>query len=164
MLNTLQRKLRTVRGLFANPDRMRVFLKSKFPFLKDDSVAVHIWYPAFWRLLSYNLCHRLGFKRRLANSEASNRYVTRIPNSAGIGDQISSCWSETYSIAKKLQLRFVHQPFMRDGHSPKVDWEAFLGFGVNEIHMCDLARGSTAIKTVFVPPFRHDCEQGLQAF
>jgi hypothetical protein len=166
-MNTIQRKWTTLCSLLANPDRMRMFLKGKFPCLADDSIAVQLWYPAFWRLLSYNLRHRLGMKSELPRSNASNRYVTRIPSwGAGIGDQASSCWVETYSIARKLQLSFVHQPFARNIRSGNVDWEAFLGFGIGEIKICDLAlgEGPQAIKTVFVPPFRHDCEQGLRAF
>jgi hypothetical protein len=166
MSNALHRKLTTAYGLFANPDRMRIFLKAKFPSLSDDSIAVHVWYPAFWRLVSYNLCRYLGMKRKVANRNGPKRYVTRIPNSAGIGDQVSSCWVETYSIAKKLHLHFVHQAFMPDIHSPDVDWESFLGFGIGEIQETDLAlyEGPQAIKTVFVPPFRHDTERGLRTF
>lgn len=145
---------------------MRVFLKNKFPRLKDDSFAIQIWYPAYRRLLSYNLYLCVGIRPKRGNDNATRRYLTRIPNPAGIGDQISSCWVETYSIAKKLKLQFVHQPFVVSYHSPTVDWEDFLGFGVDEVHMCDLARGGefAKIRTVFIPPFRHDCQRGLQAF
>jgi hypothetical protein len=142
-----------------------MFLKGKFPRLSDDSILVHVWYPAFWRLLNYSVCRYLKVKRKATSRNGSNRYVTRIPNSAGIGDQVTSCWVETYSIAKKLRLNFVHQPFVPDIHSPNVDWETFLGFGIGEIQEADLALECLqAVKTVFVPPLRHDCEHGLRTF
>lgn len=143
-------KLRTARQVFANPDTLRRYLcNDRWRSLEPTTFPVRWLFPAWWR---YQLPLRplQGLRARGART-GSGRYLVSIPCVAGIGDQIMTAWSETFPLARDLGLTFAHSPFLQKPHSEGVDWEAFLGFGVNEVQAEDLFR-RPALRAVYLPP------------
>src|SRR5258708_2300839 len=113
------------------PDLARRWLIGRFPRLSPLS-SLHRWmYPAWYRYLVYRVGGWIGSPRAGAAS-FDRRYIIRLPARAGIGDQVVTCFSETYMLAKRYALQFVYAPFVDSPHSPGVDWNEFLGFGAGE--------------------------------
>lgn len=143
-----RRRLSTVRGLLHDGHALSHFISGRFPALGASAWARELCYAANWRdIFPFGL--RSG--RRHAGHGQAHRYLVREPNTAGIGDQIVTSWSEAYVLAEHLGLSFVHAPFAASALAEGVDWDRFLGFGVGELQLADvLDRGS--LRMVCVPP------------
>jgi hypothetical protein len=149
MSRWLGSKLRTARQVFANPDALRQYLCHRWRSLEPTSLRVRWLFPAWWR---YHLPVRPLRDRRASGTRTrGGRYLVRVPCAAGIGDQIVTAWSETFLLARDLGLTFAHSPFLPSPHSEGVDWDAFLGFGVDEVQAGNLFRGP-GLRTVYLPP------------
>jgi hypothetical protein len=149
MLRRFSSKLATLRGLLRDPDRLRTYVCNRVS-VPATSQLIRWLYPAWWKYQAY----RLSFQFRNAEARTrpkGNRYLMRVPNAAGIGDQIVACWSETYMLARQHGLTFAHHPFLRSYHCPEVDWESFLGFGEGEAQAVELLRDNS-LKKVYLPP------------
>jgi len=73
-------------------------------------------------------------------------YLTAIPNrGAGIGHQMAN-WIAGYWFAEQFGLQFSHCPFS------SLEWEEFLGFGKDEIHLSQLVE-KQGYKKVRLPLF-----------
>jgi hypothetical protein len=142
---------RTAIALLHNPDALRVALWTRVPFLRRHSNLVRCLYPAWWAYLRYQLEHGRGPEVRGAPGSGRDRYLVRLPKQAGIGDQLSTAWSETYMLARENGLRFAHAPFAPNPHSPQVDWEDFFGLGDGEVRASDVLDNRT-LKVVYIPP------------
>ncbi|PCH76372.1 MAG: hypothetical protein COB98_06340, partial [Flavobacteriaceae bacterium] len=95
-------------------------------------------YKAYWH------AHYNKSKAR----EGSN-YLTAIPNrGAGIGHQMAN-WIAGYWFAKQLGLKFTHIPFSSN------TWEAFLGFGKDEMEYSQLIK-KYGYKKVRLPLFNEN--------
>lgn len=149
LLRRLASKLTTLRALFQDPDRRRIYLCNRFS-LAPASRLVRWLYPAWWKYQAYRFTVGFG-DGEVARPGFHNRYLTRAPSAAGIGDQIVTCWSETYMLARRHGLTFAHHRFDRGYHSPETDWESFLGFGSGEAQAAELLR-DRSLKRVFLPP------------
>ena len=149
MFSNVQRKIKTIRRLVENPDALRIFILTRFPSVSPTSYWLRYLYPAWWKYVLRSLELRLGNKK--VNTDCSSRFLLRVPNTAGIGDQIVTSWSETYLLARKYGLTFVHHPFVRSPHNSKSDWDEFLGFGDGEIEARNVLQNK-ALKTVWLPP------------
>ena len=84
------------------------------------------WYPyiykSFWKMMLSNELKKSNTKQ----------YFTAIPNKgAGIGHQLAN-WIAGYWFAEQFRLKFAHCPFSSE------KWEAFLGFGENELSLKEL--------------------------
>jgi len=91
------------------------------------------------------------------------RYITVKPHGgwAGIGHQFTN-WLVSYVLAKKYELKFVHQPFVGETDGtyaqqgsnafqitrPVKEWNDFLNFGEGELVLTDLP---TNIETIQLP-------------
>lgn len=99
--------------------------KSYYPFL----------YKSYWYFLLNKTEH----------TNNSINYYTANPNpGAGIGHQMAN-WIAGYWFARQFGLQFAHIPFS------KAQWDAFLGFGINEKKVSDLINNS--YKKVRLPIF-----------
>jgi len=87
---------------------------------------------------------------RAHKTDCSSRFLLRVPNAAGIGDQIVTSWSEAYLLARHYGLTFVHHPFVESPHDT-CDWEDFLGFGIGETQIQQILTYKD-LKTVWLPP------------
>ena len=94
----------------------------------------------------------MGLRNRTPGlkTDPSNRFLLKVPNAAGIGDQIVTSWSEAYMLARQYDLTFVHHPFVRSPHD-NCDWDSFLGFGIGEAQARQVLQ-NTNLKTVWIPP------------
>ena len=149
VLSTLKRKLTTMRRMSANADEWRLFILSRFPAISPTSYWFRWLYPAWWKYIFSGLALRLDSKP--TNTNSSNRFLLSVPKTAGIGDQIVTSWSETYMLARRYGLTFVHHAFVRSPHDPETDWESFLGFGIGEFGAKHVLQNE-ALKTVWLPP------------
>jgi hypothetical protein len=161
LLRMYSLKLRRAFALLRNPDRFRIYVCNRFPILSSDSALIRWLYPAWWKYLLYKYTFRFIFSGIKAKPDSRNRYLMRAPNAAGIGDQIVTAWSETYVLAKRHKLTFVHHPFLKSHHSPDIDWESFLGFGEEEIKANEILSNRN-IKTVYLPPISLASQTGHQ--
>jgi hypothetical protein len=152
-------RLQRVYALLRDKDRLRIYVCNRFPSLSATSSLIWWLYPAWWKYLFYKYTFRFSFNEIESKSNLKNRYLLRIPNAAGIGDQIVTSWSETYMLARQHELTFVHHPFQRSYHCPEVDWESFLGFGEGEIKADEVLSNET-LKTVYLPPVLLTSEAG----
>src|SRR5215469_8931041 len=115
MLPTIKRKINTFRRITENPDELRLFLLSRLPSMSPTSYLLRWLYPAWWRYLLHRLTS-FGRKKVEFKKSPLSRFLLRIPNVAGIGDQIVTSWSETYMLAREYKLTFVHHPFVKGPH------------------------------------------------
>jgi len=104
-------------------------------------------YPAWWKYVVCALIRRGTAAER--HTDPSTRFLLKVPNAAGIGDQIVTSWSEAYMLARQYGLTFVHHPFVNSPHD-KCDWESFFGFGIGETQMEQILRNKD-LKTVWLP-------------
>jgi hypothetical protein len=88
-------------------------------------------------------------------------YIVRGHANAGIGDQILTSWSETYVLAKRHRLIFVHTPFIRSPHCPNIDLEIFFGFGQGELDTTTLG---TNTKRLIMPYMRLNKPRNMKIF
>lgn len=151
MFSTIRRKLRTIRRVSENPDTLRLFIVSRYPSISPTCYWLRWLYPAWWKYVFHALARCFCLNRRELKTDSSSRFLLRLPKNAGIGDQIVTSWSETYMLARKYGLTFVHHPFARSLHNPNTDWEEFLGFGTDEIQVQQVLQNK-ALKTVWLPP------------
>ncbi len=151
LLSGFSSKLATLAGLMRDPDRLRVYVRNRIPSLPATSPLIRWLYPAWWKYQVYRFSFRFRGGEGETKPKGRNRYLIRIPNAAGIGDQILTCWSETYMLARTYGLTFAHHPFLRSYHCPDADWEAFLGFGEGEVQATELLRDKSLVK-VYLPP------------
>ena len=149
MFPIVRRKIKTIRRLVENPDALRIFILTRFPSISPTSYWLRYLYPAWWKYVFRSLGLRSGNKK--VNTDCSSCFLLRVPNVAGIGDQIVTSWSETYVLACKYGLTFVHHPFVRSPHDPNTDWEEFLAFGSGETEAQQVLQND-ALKTVWLPP------------
>ena len=150
MFFTVQRKLRTIRRIGENPDEIRLFILSRFPSISPTSYWLRWLYPAWWKYIFHALTTGLRGRTREFKTDPSTRFLLRVPNDAGIGDQIVTSWSEAYMLARQYELTFVHHPFVRSPHDNS-DWDDFLGFGIGETQARQILKNND-LKTVWLPP------------
>jgi hypothetical protein len=150
MFFTLRRKLMTLRRISASPDEIRLFVLSRFPSISPTSYWLRWLYPAWWKHIIHGLTMDLRGGTPERKNDRSSRFLLRVPNAAGIGDQIVTSWSEAYMLARQYDLTFVHHPFIRSPHDNS-DWESFLGFGVGEME-AEQVLTNNDLKTVWLPP------------
>jgi hypothetical protein len=105
-------------------------------------------YPAWWKYVVSALIMRGRAWER--HTDPLTRFLLKVPNAAGIGDQIVTSWSEAYLLARHYGLTFVHHPFVDSPHDT-CDWESFLGFGSGETQIQQILRNKD-LKTVSLPP------------
>ena len=151
MFFIIRRKLKTIRRIGENPDEMRLFILSRFPSISPTSYWLRWLYPAWWKYMFHALTMCFSGRNRELKTDPSSRFLLRVPNAAGIGDQIVTSWSEAYMLARKYGLTFVHHPFVRSPHDPNTDWEEFLGFGIGETQARQVLQNKD-LKTVWLPP------------
>jgi hypothetical protein len=151
LLSGFSSRLATLRGLLRDPDRLRVYVCNRIPWLPATSPLIRCLYTAWWKYQVYRFSFRCRNGDAGTKPNGRNRYLLRVPSAAGIGDQIVTCWSETYMLARKHGLTFAHHPFRRSYHCPDVDWEAFLGFGEGEVQAAELLSDNRLMK-VYLPP------------
>lgn len=100
--------------------------------------------------------YRWALKNEGVNKEKlsinSEFYIAARPNpGAGIGHQMGN-WNAGYWYAKVFGLKFAHIPFSAAKAPFKAnDWDAFLGFGKNEMLYSDLIK--SGYKVVKLPAF-----------
>jgi len=106
-------------------------------------------YAVTWRYLILRMTRSVFWKQR---TPLTNRYLVALPAyaSEGIGGQFVK-WNTARLLSRKHGLIFVHHPFTPSSHSPGLDWEGFLGFGVGEIEYSSLATRSD-MHVVDLPP------------
>jgi hypothetical protein len=146
----VRRKQNALRRARENPDEVRLFVISRFPSISQSSIWLRWLYPAWWRYIFISWSMRF-WRNHPTCGVCRNRFLLRVPNKAGIGDQIVTSWSEAYILAREFGLNFVHHPFVRSPHDPDTDWEKFLGFGVGETDAHQVL-SDPALKTVWLPP------------
>jgi hypothetical protein len=147
----LRRKLNTIRRVSENPDEIRSLILARLPSISPTSYWLRWLYPAWWKYICYPLTRWFTTPSAALRINRANRFLIRVPNTAGIGDQIVTSWSETYLLAREFELKFVHHPFVRSPHDPDTDWETFLGFGNGEVE-ANQVLSNVALKTVWLPP------------
>src|SRR5262245_41362610 len=133
MFYTVRRKIKTLRRITTNADEVRLFILTRFPAISPTSYWLKWLYQAWWQYVFYEVTTAFFRRNKGVNSDPSSRFLLRVPKAAGIGDQIVTSWSETYLLARRYGLTFVHHPFVRSPHDPETNWEEFLDFGVNEM-------------------------------
>ncbi len=105
-----------------------------------EKSKINSWYPTIYRAYWFT---------KLKHKPSHNgvvQYFTAIPNpGAGIGHQMAN-WIAGYWFAQQFGLQFAHTPFS----NPR--WDAFLGFGENEISVADLIHAQ-GYKKVRIPLF-----------
>lgn len=151
MFRTIWRKINTMRRIGENPDEMRLFILSRFSATSPTSYWLRWLYPAWWKYVCYTLTTCFFGKNKQVSMDCSSRLLLRVPNAAGIGDQIVTSWSETYMLARKYGLTFVHHPFVKSPIDSDRNWEEFLGFGIGEIQ-ADQVLQNKKLKIVWLPP------------
>ena len=151
MFSIIRRKLKTIRRIGENPDETRLFILSRFSSISPTSYWLRWLYPAWWKYLFHEMTMYLSGRNRELKTDPSSRFLLRVPNAAGIGDQIVASWSETYMLARRYGLTFVHHRFVNSPHDPKTNWEEFLGFGFGEIEAQEVLQNK-GLKTVWLPP------------
>jgi hypothetical protein len=156
-------KARRFISFVRGPDEFRRYLCNRYPSLPPTSPWLWWLYPAWWKYQLYRWTCRFRTPDSRRERRRHRRYLVRVPSPAGIGDQIVTCWSETYLLAKEHGLTFVHYPFQQNPHSPEVDWEAFLDFSDGEaIAACVLS--DPRLKKVYVPPMLLSSPQNKEIF
>jgi hypothetical protein len=135
-----------------NPDWLHRTLRDRSPIYRKHEWS-HKWlYPAWlrYKLLPEPRAISARVEASTIRSRDRNRFLTRLPAAAGIGDQVITCFTETYLLAKQYDLRFAFAPFVGSEHT-NVDWNAFLGFGDGEIAL-DTVMRRTGLQVVYIPP------------
>ena len=118
-----------MRRVAENPDELRLFILSCFPSMSPTAYWLRWLYPAWWKYVVCALIMRGRAWER--HTDPLTRFLLKVPNAPGIGDQIVTSWSEAYLLARHYGLTFVHHPFVDSPHDT-CDWESFLGFGIGE--------------------------------
>src|SRR6516165_3596466 len=104
MFKAVRRKLKTIRQIGQNPDETRLFILSHFPSISPTSYWLRWLYPAWWKYIFYTLAMGLCGRTRELKTDPSSRFLLKVPNVAGIGDQIVTSWSEAYMLARQYGL------------------------------------------------------------
>lgn len=149
LLAKLSKKLITFLSLRKNPHDFRTYLCNRFG-LSQTSYIIRWVYPAWWNYVLYLISFRFNADNN-KDTAKSTRYLVRVPNESGIGDQIVTSWSEVYVMAKKYGLTFTHYPFKRSPHCAEIDWESFFGFGAGEVS-AQTVLDDRSLKKVYMPP------------